>query len=235
MRFDDPSLLAAICNHPEDDALRLVYADWLDDHDEPDRARFVRLQCAHPVELCSCWPLDSNYCHAFSERLAILRVKAPPPPSWQSWPQVLRPGFPEIAEAVLLYTSRVRKWNGVIHRRLRGGPLYGQIDSRDGLVRGWSYRRGFPCTVWAEVEAVARHPAAVFSIGPIERLNLVGETEFDAVTQMLHNLDAYGLRILDFSDARMSPSVLYLLTSNRFACLGRLERLVIHPTHQAAG
>jgi uncharacterized protein (TIGR02996 family) len=38
-------LLRAILEHPEDDALRMVYADWLDDHDQPERAEFIRLQC----------------------------------------------------------------------------------------------------------------------------------------------------------------------------------------------
>jgi uncharacterized protein (TIGR02996 family) len=30
---------------PDDDAPRLVYADWLDEHGEADRAEFIRLQC----------------------------------------------------------------------------------------------------------------------------------------------------------------------------------------------
>jgi uncharacterized protein (TIGR02996 family) len=31
--------------HPEDDAPRLVLADWLEDHGDPDRAAFIRIQC----------------------------------------------------------------------------------------------------------------------------------------------------------------------------------------------
>src|SRR5262245_38548906 len=37
-------LLAAIAEQPDDDLARLVYADWLDDNGQPDRAHFVRLQ-----------------------------------------------------------------------------------------------------------------------------------------------------------------------------------------------
>ncbi|MFO0879253.1 MAG: TIGR02996 domain-containing protein [Gemmataceae bacterium] len=37
-------LLEEICEHPEDFTLRLVYADWLDDHGEAPRAEFIRLQ-----------------------------------------------------------------------------------------------------------------------------------------------------------------------------------------------
>jgi uncharacterized protein (TIGR02996 family) len=39
-------LVRAICESPDDDQLRLVYADWLDEHGDPARAEFVRLQCA---------------------------------------------------------------------------------------------------------------------------------------------------------------------------------------------
>jgi uncharacterized protein (TIGR02996 family) len=36
--------LREIVEHPDDDTPRLVYADWLDDHGDPDRAEFIRLQ-----------------------------------------------------------------------------------------------------------------------------------------------------------------------------------------------
>ena len=39
--------LRAICENPADDAPRLVYADWLDEHGDPDRAEFIRVQIAH--------------------------------------------------------------------------------------------------------------------------------------------------------------------------------------------
>src|SRR5436190_8044620 len=39
------ALLDAIAQAPDDDAVRLVFADWLDDHGEADRAAFIRLQC----------------------------------------------------------------------------------------------------------------------------------------------------------------------------------------------
>ncbi len=39
------ALLAAILQNPDDDTPRLVYADWLQEHDEDRRAEFIRLQC----------------------------------------------------------------------------------------------------------------------------------------------------------------------------------------------
>src|SRR5207249_2971021 len=40
------SFLTAIRDDPDDDNLRLVFADWLDDHDESERAALMRRQCA---------------------------------------------------------------------------------------------------------------------------------------------------------------------------------------------
>jgi uncharacterized protein (TIGR02996 family) len=40
------ALLRAILDNPADDLPRLVYADWCDEHGEPERAEFVRLQIA---------------------------------------------------------------------------------------------------------------------------------------------------------------------------------------------
>jgi uncharacterized protein (TIGR02996 family) len=36
--------LERIRQDPKDDTVRLVYADWLDEHGEPDRAKFIRFQ-----------------------------------------------------------------------------------------------------------------------------------------------------------------------------------------------
>jgi uncharacterized protein (TIGR02996 family) len=39
------ALWHAIRANPDDDTPRLVYADWLDEHNEPARAEFIRVQC----------------------------------------------------------------------------------------------------------------------------------------------------------------------------------------------
>lgn len=45
MNEGDQLLLDIIAN-PEDDGLRLICADWLEDHGYPDRAEFIRVQIA---------------------------------------------------------------------------------------------------------------------------------------------------------------------------------------------
>jgi uncharacterized protein (TIGR02996 family) len=43
--MDHGSFLQAIIEAPDDDAPRLVYADWLSEHGEAERAEFIRVQC----------------------------------------------------------------------------------------------------------------------------------------------------------------------------------------------
>jgi uncharacterized protein (TIGR02996 family) len=45
MHPEHASFLADIDANPEDDRPRLVFADWLEDHGDPDRADFIRVQC----------------------------------------------------------------------------------------------------------------------------------------------------------------------------------------------
>ncbi len=46
MTSDRDSFITGICESPEDDNLRLVYADWLEENGEADRAEFIRVQIA---------------------------------------------------------------------------------------------------------------------------------------------------------------------------------------------
>ena len=45
MLLTHDAFLSDIIENPDDDAPRLIYADWLDDQDDPERAEFIRLQC----------------------------------------------------------------------------------------------------------------------------------------------------------------------------------------------
>src|SRR5262245_23073250 len=39
------AFLRSIIEAPDDDAPRLVYADWLEENGDPERAEFIRVQC----------------------------------------------------------------------------------------------------------------------------------------------------------------------------------------------
>ena len=44
---DEAALLKAIVAHSGEDTPRLAYADWLEEHGDPDRAAFIRVQCRY--------------------------------------------------------------------------------------------------------------------------------------------------------------------------------------------
>jgi uncharacterized protein (TIGR02996 family) len=52
--MDEQLLIAAVLADPEDDAPRLIYADWLDEQGECDRAGLVRVCCAMRRLPCRC-------------------------------------------------------------------------------------------------------------------------------------------------------------------------------------
>jgi len=61
------ALLAAIRARPADDTARLVFADWLDEHGEPPRAEFIRLQ----IEAARLAPHDPRV-QEIEDRTALL-------------------------------------------------------------------------------------------------------------------------------------------------------------------
>lgn len=54
----EPALEAAVVAHADEDTPRLVYADWLDENGDPDRAAFIRVQC----RLADLPPDDPDWC-----------------------------------------------------------------------------------------------------------------------------------------------------------------------------
>src|SRR5262245_50515711 len=82
---DEKAFLDAIRTNPDDDTTRLVYADWLDEIDDP-RGRFVRLHLA----LRSVAP-DHVQRVACEQELSVLRSSLFP--RWQNtnWFDVIEP------------------------------------------------------------------------------------------------------------------------------------------------
>src|SRR5687768_16014249 len=58
MTNDGAALFRAVCEKPADDTPRLVYADWLEESGDPDRAEFIRLQC-EAWNLCPGYPTET--------------------------------------------------------------------------------------------------------------------------------------------------------------------------------
>jgi uncharacterized protein (TIGR02996 family) len=64
---DQTALLRAICENPDDDTVRLAYADWLEEHDDPTRADFIRTQ----IEFHRTSPGDPLYRYVLWRNLAF--------------------------------------------------------------------------------------------------------------------------------------------------------------------
>jgi uncharacterized protein (TIGR02996 family) len=115
---DRQAFIQAICECPEDDTLRLVFADWLEEHGETDYSTFIRVQCEMARFDGKCVPLNSCFpkmlCR-FHAREVILRRRE------QELYQRREPG----------------EWGGVILERLQNNSL--------GL--SYTYRRGFVAEV----------------------------------------------------------------------------------------
>lgn len=63
---DDDAFVAAVKESPNDEVLRLVYADWLDERDDP-RGRFLRLE----AEMVRLGEVDPTYAYLETELAAV--------------------------------------------------------------------------------------------------------------------------------------------------------------------
>lgn len=91
----DDGFVRDILAHPDDDTPRLVYADWLDDHGDGDRAAFLRVQC----ELAKLPPNDARQAELRRRERELLRLHqetwlAPLPP-WSRSGSSFKRGFVE--------------------------------------------------------------------------------------------------------------------------------------------
>jgi len=71
------ALMRTICESPDDDTPRLVFADWLQEHGEDERAEFIRLQC----QLASMKEWDESY---HSVRLRVHAIGTRCQEQWDS-------------------------------------------------------------------------------------------------------------------------------------------------------
>jgi uncharacterized protein (TIGR02996 family) len=76
MTKEGEALFLAVCEQPWDEAVRLVYADWLEEHGQPQRAAFIRFQC----EYASC---DSSQPKRFRRWLQRYEEFEPLLPQWE--------------------------------------------------------------------------------------------------------------------------------------------------------
>lgn len=149
--------LEAICAAPEDDTPRLIFADWLADHGDEDRAEFIRVQC----------------------RLADMEEDdwRPSEPEYEIQETLRR------RERELLHAGRYR-WLAPLVKALTGYP-YGPHDqpapeeafangrfTADLIGNGTVFRRGFVEQIRCASEAWFRHAEAILASTPLTHVEL---------------------------------------------------------------
>jgi uncharacterized protein (TIGR02996 family) len=143
-------LLRTIAREPDEDAIRLIYSDWLEDHGRADRAAFIRGQV----------------------RLDSIRRAVPPPDtetlewSFGGGPTTVWSCPADSAERRDLAFACRRLLD--VHEEEWLAPLRGV------LRHDWGWSRGFVETLAADPGSLESHSAALFDRNPIRRLILTG-------------------------------------------------------------
>jgi uncharacterized protein (TIGR02996 family) len=145
---DEDALLQGIIENPDADGPRLVYADWLEEQGQEERAEFIRVQCT----LARMLPDDPRRDESQAREKALLTA----------------------------------------YREVWGAPLR-------GLVRDWTFRRGFVEEVEVSDEQFMSKAAAVFHLTPLRHAEVASwEDSRDtlpllAVSPQLRRLRTIGL------------------------------------------
>lgn len=115
---DHDALLCAICDHPADDTPRLIFADWLDEHDRPERAQFIRTE----IDIYRRPEWDAGRArYEFAARLA------------HTWPD-RRPWLGECGEGPVSGVA----WSGELVVR-RGFPWCVRVANLPTLAHFWGH------------------------------------------------------------------------------------------------
>jgi uncharacterized protein (TIGR02996 family) len=146
------ALLAAILANPDEDTPRLMFADWLDEHGEPDRAEFIRVQ----IELARLREAEADLPYAFGRHHATGR----PAYGW-------RPHDTPERVALLKREAELHDANSAEWRA--GIPNY--AGGNNGYLR--HFRRGFVGEAVTSLGPFLKDPRALWERQPVETLGLI--------------------------------------------------------------
>ena len=151
--FDRDALIAAILANPDEDTPRLVLADWLDEHDEPERAEFIRVQ----VELA----------RQRAAEVDLPDTVRPGPFDQGNWPVAWQPHDYEKRAALMkreseLLTAYSADWHN-------GLPKYADNETNRRDIR---FRRGFVGHATVPLGRFTKSPTALWEHHPVESVLL---------------------------------------------------------------
>jgi uncharacterized protein (TIGR02996 family) len=189
----EKGFLRAILEAPEDTTCRLVYADWLEEHNQPERAEFIRIEC---------------------EMAAIHDEPGFGPNTWES------PRFWELEKRrEELYNRHAARWFGLVHRMFgknmdtrRGFPWHVSMSARRFITHGEDIFQAAPTIedvmilrLGRNMPELARCPA----LRHVRRLEFF-ETPFRTpeAVQFAGSPHLANLRALDlgFTDTQVGPA-----------------------------
>ncbi len=112
---EEAGFLDAIASKPADDADRLIYADWLEDNGDPNRAELIRLQCnlERGLDWNTLQPPDAAHLEALRNREQELIEKMLAPCKAGERPGI-RELTPEIARIVADEPQRISFCRGMV-------------------------------------------------------------------------------------------------------------------------
>jgi uncharacterized protein (TIGR02996 family) len=141
---DEEALFQAILDNPDDEALRLVYADFLEERGDP-RAEFIRVQCG----LAHLDAADPRRTELEAREGFLLAAHR------REWDRPLHQILADANTAL-------------------GGPIGIQRRSPGSFVVGWDYLRGFVEVIRAHGQAFLQFANTLFQLGPLQHVKIWG-------------------------------------------------------------
>ena len=152
---DAAALLAAIRHAPDDDAPRLVYADWLEEHGQPERAEFIRVQ----VESANL-PWDDQRWNPLSEKAKkLLEARG------EEWIEPFAWLSPGGKTEVYLDKPTIEGRGGGVQLNWVDPSPSDMGDVAPPYERAFDFHRGFVRRIHLEPEALLRFPDHFVALG----------------------------------------------------------------------
>jgi uncharacterized protein (TIGR02996 family) len=205
-------LLRAICEAPDDDAPRLVYADWLDEHGDPLQAQFIRVQ----IELARL-SKDERRRHSLAATIASCS-------DFRKWRYV--PGhWPK------LNLDRFERgfntfWSGSAQEFLVAAPAYWRLGPVEEIIV-WVERRNEATTT------VAHEVATSEWLQHVRDLRVSGRSVSDEWVLELSRAAAGKWRRLVIEGSRLSDAACHSLVTSVLVSTGCT--LVVHLSGRISG
>ena len=175
-------LLKTIIENPDDDAPRLVFADWLDEHGEPERAEFIRVQ----IKLAAMQPTAGDV--RKSENLLKRYRKGAPVPLKAKTPAVLI-----LKSKILLESRQLGTCTGdcsdntfAAARYVWAGPV---AKLNDPDQNGWEFSRGFVDSITCTWNDWLAHHTAILAATTLKEVFLSTVPGRDWILLSMWNYD----------------------------------------------